>query len=180
MTATTSSSNSSASLLRDSRHGCYYNRDLGGFSETDPAKATSLDSAAQVAFVKAHFQHPEFIEVVPASRFATPPTPALDAPPTPDNAHLNQHINGSAKLIAHPVVRWDERTYTFGAWHITCYKWNQNKGAHPYLRSTRPNYVPMWNAFHAGSREQFSSEDGGIKLAVKKIIRHEMRRHGLA
>lgn len=92
----------------------------------------------------------------------------------------NKHINGSTKRKALPSSRWDSKSYIFGDWHIECEQYNQNKGAHAYLKSTRPNYVPMWNAYNPTTGETITNKDGGIKKAEKAIIRHEMKRHGLA
>jgi hypothetical protein len=156
-------------ILQDSRSGLYYNRDLGGFSEAEASKATRFENAAQVAFIQAHFARPEFIVAVPA----------IDAPPSPENAGSNPHLNGTARIIRHPQRRWDEKRYTFGEWSIRCYLWNQNKGAHPYLRSTRRDYVPLWEAYRADTKEGFFCVDGGIKKAVRFLTRHEMKRHGI-
>jgi hypothetical protein len=161
--------NTAQLVLQDSRSLLFYNKDLGGFSEPNKDNATRLDAGtSQPAFIRAHFQNPQFIVEVP-----------LVEAPTPDNAHLNPHINGTIKRRAIPSNRWDYKTYIFGDWSITCYQYNQNKGAHSYLRSTRPDYVPLWNAYNKATKESFECKDGGIKRAQKMIVRHEMKRHGI-
>jgi hypothetical protein len=38
----------------------------------------------------------------------------------------------------------------------------------------------MWNAYNPTTGETIANKCGGIKIAEKAIIRHEMKRHGLA
>jgi hypothetical protein len=56
-------------ILKDTRSGQFYNKERGGFSEPEAAKATTIEGEAVAAFVKAHFTKPEFIEGIPV--FAT-------------------------------------------------------------------------------------------------------------
>jgi hypothetical protein len=95
-----------------------------------------------------------------------------------NNPEDNKHINGTTKRRAIPSRRWDKKSYVFGDWHIDCEQYNQNKGAHAYLKSTRPNYVPMWSAHNPTTGETIANKCGGIKIAEKSIIRHEMKRYG--
>lgn len=101
MTATTTAAQL---VLQDSRSKLFYNKDLGGFSEPDKNKATRLDVAtSQAAFVKAHFQRPEFIVEVPLED--TPPTPAqivkvLQDSPKDKPADVTLATAGNVKIVA--------------------------------------------------------------------------------
>lgn len=169
-TTTTTAPKQDIYILQDDRSKLFYNKDLGGFSEPNRDKATRLEGKAQVAFIKAHFLKPEFISALYEE----------DNTPSPENAHQNKHLNGTEKVRSLPSSRWDSRGYVFGDWQIEVYMWNQNKGAHAYLRSNRPNYVRCWNASNIKTKETFQYQDGGIKRATKKILNHEMKRHNLA
>lgn len=78
-------------ILRDTRSGLFYDKNMGGFSQPDATKATTLDSKSQEAFIKAHFQKPEFIESV-----ALIPDEELDGEPVdpPITAAPDHELDG--------------------------------------------------------------------------------------
>lgn len=51
-------------ILRNTQSGCYYDYNLGGFAQRDATKATVFTEASQEAFIKAHFENPQFIKSV--------------------------------------------------------------------------------------------------------------------
>jgi len=146
-------------VLQDSRSRLFYDRNLGGFSQPDVTKATTLETDAQAAFIKAHFARPEFIDSVKAAEL-----------------EVNKHIDGSAKPVKLSHSKDGSRTYRFGDWVIGCYLYNQHIGAHPYLRATTPRLVPMWSAYNDVTKERLDYQDGAMKVAVRHIIRHEKKR----
>lgn len=181
MTATTTAAQL---VLQDSRSKLFYNKDLGGFSETDKSKATRLDVAtSQAAFIKAHFQRPEFIVEVPLT--VAPPFTAQDLPklaealaaaPSPENAHLNPHLNGTlrpVKVYHHKT----SRTYRFGDWKIEVCSWTESRKQGCGFRKSRTvTQFDLRN--HKLCRNEYMLT-GGLKAAVEKIIKIEMQRHGL-
>lgn len=179
MTATTTAAQL---VLQDSRSKLFYNEDLGGFSETDKSKATRLDVAtSQAAFIKAHFQRPEVIVEVPLT--VAPPFTAQDLPklaealaaaPSPANAHLNPHLNGTLRPVKSYHGR-GMRTYRFGDWRIeiTTRTESRKQGCGFRKTSTVTNF-DLCNT-KTGQTAPFGS--GGLKAAVDCIMKTEMKRH---
>ncbi len=158
--------NTAQLVLQDSRSLLFYNKDLGGFSEPDKNKATRLDvGTSQPAFIRAHFQNPQFIVEV-----------ALEESPTPDNAHLNPHINGTLR----PVKIYDNRgsrTYRFGDWKIeVCSRTHSRKQGCGFRKTVTETNFDLRNV-KLGYFEYIMT--GGLKAAVARIAKLEMKRHGL-
>jgi hypothetical protein len=145
--------------LQDSRSKLFYDRELGGFSQSEIANATLLENDAQVAYIKAHFACPEFIESVKV-----------------DEPAVNKHLDGSVKAVKISHHKDGSRTYRFGDWTLNCYYYNQHVGAHPYVKATTPRLVPMWSAYNDVTEERLDYQDGAMKVAVRHIIRHEKKR----
>jgi len=99
-------------ILRDTRSHLYYDKNLGGFSQIDPDLATELENETQAAFIRAHFQNPEFIESVSPLELANDAMRAGDDhfdPESDNDGWFPDYEPGCYKL--HPRVIPEETEY---------------------------------------------------------------------
>jgi len=169
-------------VLQDSRSNLFYSKERGGFSETDKSKATRLDAGtSQPAFIKAHFQRPEFIVEVPlavAAPFTAQDLPklaeAIAAAPSPENAHLNPHLNGTLRPVKSYHGR-GMRTYRFGDWRIEITTRTESKKRGCGFRKT--STITNFDLCNTKTGQTAPFGTGGLKAAVDYIMKTEMKRH---
>jgi type IV secretory pathway ATPase VirB11/archaellum biosynthesis ATPase len=165
--------------------GLFYKKETGGFNAATIEEATPVpNDSVTIAFIKAHYLHPEKIEVrefpTTAPVFTADDLPklaeALAALPSPDNAHLNPHINGSirARKTYH---KGSSRSYRFGDYRIeVTVSRNSRKQGCGFRKVTTCTNFDLIN--HTKGEHSYINS-GGLKAALAKITKIEMTRHGL-